>query len=442
MNIAANSMSWTDTHCHLEDGRYRPVEESGGASRDHDLGGTEGVLKRARDAGVGTFITVGCDRESSLAAIDCAGTHDDVWATVGLHPHEAEHGVATLDGLFDRPRVIAVGEAGLDYFYEHSPREAQREAFAAQIQIAHDRKLPLVIHTRDAWEETFDILRAERPPAGIIFHCFTGGVDEAKRCLDLGSFLSFSGIVTFKNATDVAAAARMCPDERILVETDSPYLAPVPHRGRTNQPAHVADVGRFVADLRHTATRDFADLTSANARIAFPRSVHNLESAMLSFAERRRLVLAIAVTAIAIVVAMASGDGDGASSSTVDTVPTSTTFDDDAPADPAFLPETESSGAPQIITVNVPAPPSGTVITGTASYIRWPQTMGLKPCATPHALIGAVITVTNLNNGRQIKCNNVSIEALRDDSVILIHTDVFLDLADLVDAPIPVEINF
>jgi hypothetical protein len=163
---------------------------------------------------------------------------------------------------------------------------------------------------------------------------------------------------------------------------------------------------------------------------------------MLSFAERRRLVLAIAITLIAVVAAMASGGNADTANETTATVLPTTTIDDTAPANPAFLPATESSSAPQIITVNVPAPPTGTVITGDASYIRWPQTMGLKPCATPHALIGAVITVTNLNNGRQVKCNNVSIEALRDGSVILIHTDVFLDLADLVDAPIPVEINF
>ena len=163
-----------------------------------------------------------------------------------------------------------MGEAGLDYYYEHSPREAQRAAFADQIQIAHQRNLPLVIHTRDAWDETFDILRAESVPERVIFHCFTGGPDEARRCLELGAFLSFSGIVTFKNATGVAEAARMCPNDRVLVETDSPYLAPVPHRGRTNQPAHVADVGRFVADLRNSAVDEFAALTSANARIAFP----------------------------------------------------------------------------------------------------------------------------------------------------------------------------
>jgi len=252
------TVTWTDTHCHLEDDRYR------------NLDGTLGVLTRAREAGVETFITVGCDRATSLSAIDCAREHPDVWATVGLHPHEAEHGVQTIEDLFDRPKVVAVGEAGLDYYYDHSARDAQREAFAAQIRIAHERRLPLIIHTRDAWDDTFDILRAEGSPTQTIFHCFTGGPDEARRCLDVGAFLSFSGIVTFKNATDVAEAARICPDDRILVETDSPYLAPVPHRGRTNQPAHVADVGRFVADLRHTAVADFAALTTANSRRAFP----------------------------------------------------------------------------------------------------------------------------------------------------------------------------
>ena len=257
-NVTRTDTHWTDTHCHLEDDRYR------------NLDGTIGVLTRAREAGVGTFITVGCDRATSKSAIECAREHPDVWATVGLHPHEAEHGVSTIEDLFDEPKVVAVGEAGLDYYYDHAARDAQRLAFAAQIRIAHERQLPLVIHTRDAWDDTFDILRAEGTPTHTIFHCFTGGPDEARRCLDVGAFLSFSGIVTFKNATDVAEAARLCPDDRVLVETDSPYLAPVPHRGRTNQPAHVADVGRFVADLRQTPTVEFAALTTANARRAFP----------------------------------------------------------------------------------------------------------------------------------------------------------------------------
>ena len=153
-----------------------------------------------------------------------------------------------------RDRVVAVGEAGLDYYYDHSPRDVQRAAFAAQIQLAHERRLPLVIHTRDAWDDTFDVLAAEGVPERTIFHCFTGGPDEARRCLDIGAFVSFSGIVTFKNATPIQEAARVVPLDRILVETDAPYLAPVPHRGQPNQPAWVP----FVGSIRRRAARDRA----------------------------------------------------------------------------------------------------------------------------------------------------------------------------------------
>ena len=254
---------WTDTHCHLDEDRYR-----GEGSKD--LGGTIGVLENARAAKVSRFITVGCDEESSRAAIDCANRFDDVWASVGLHPHEAVHGVETILQLISSPRVVAIGEAGLDYYYEHSARDEQKIAFAAQIQLAHQYHLPLIIHTRDAWDDTFDILRAEGTPKQTIFHCFTGGPDEARRCLDIGAFLSFSGIVTFKTAQDVAEAATLCPLDRILVETDSPYLAPVPHRGRTNQPANVAVVGTHVADLKHINPVEMARVTTHNACIAFP----------------------------------------------------------------------------------------------------------------------------------------------------------------------------
>jgi TatD DNase family protein len=202
---------WTDTHCHLDEDRYN-------GEGNKNLGGTVGVLENARAAKVSRFITVGCDAESSRAAIDCASRFDDVWASVGLHPHEAVHGVDTIVELITSPRVVAIGEAGLDYYYEHSARDEQKVAFAAQIQLAHQFQLPLIIHTRDAWDDTFDILRAEGTPEQTIFHCFTGGPDEARRCLDIGAFLSFSGIVTFKTAQDVAEAATLCPLDRILVE--------------------------------------------------------------------------------------------------------------------------------------------------------------------------------------------------------------------------------
>lgn len=227
-------------------------------------------MQAAHAAGVTTMITVGCDAETSLAAIAVAERFDNVWATVGLHPHDAVNGVESISTMFDHPKVIAVGECGLDYHYDHSPRDVQRAAFAEQIQLAHSLRLPLIIHTRDAWAETFDILRGEGVPERTIFHCFTGGAAEATDCLDLGGFLSFSGIVTFKSATDVQHAAVICPLERMLVETDSPYLAPLPHRGKPNEPANVALVGAFIATLRGDPVETIARATSVAACLAFP----------------------------------------------------------------------------------------------------------------------------------------------------------------------------
>jgi TatD DNase family protein len=249
-------MTWVDSHCHVHDARIPD--------------GTAGAVASALESGVTTMITVGCDRATSEAAIAAAAAHPGVFATVGLHPHEAASGVESIADLLDTPGIVAVGEAGLDYYYDHAPRAAQREAFAAQIQLAHAHGLPLVIHTRDAWTDTFDILAAEGVPARTIFHCFTGGPDEVRRCLDLEAFVSFSGIVTFKGATEVHAAAALCPFDRLLVETDSPYLAPVPHRGATNRPAWVTHVGRFIAELRGVTTERVEASSAAAAGIAFP----------------------------------------------------------------------------------------------------------------------------------------------------------------------------
>lgn len=246
---------YTDTHCHLYDTRGVPADD---------------VIAAARAAGVTTMIDVGCDAATTASAIAAAEANEGIWATAGLHPHEAVHGVDTILEFLDHPKIVAIGECGLDHYYDHSPRDAQRTAFAAQIQLAHERKLPLVIHTRDAWPDTFDVLRAEGVPERTIFHCFTGGPDEARACLDLGAYLSFSGIVTFKAAADVQAAAVMCPLDRMLAETDSPYLAPAPHRGRTNQPAFVTHVVQRLADLRSETTESVRDATATNARLAFP----------------------------------------------------------------------------------------------------------------------------------------------------------------------------
>ena len=239
--------SWFDNHCHLGD--------------DADE-----VVARARAGGVVGMVTVGCDLADSRAAVATASRHDDVWATAGVHPHEASGGVDGLVDLLAHPEVVAVGEAGLDFHYDHSPRDAQRDAFAAQIGLANAHDLPLVIHTREAWDETFAILDAEGVPARTVFHCFTGGPDEAAEGLARGALLSFSGIVTFRTAEDLRAAAATCPLDRAMVETDSPYLAPVPHRGRPNEPAHVALVGAAVAEAMGRPVDEVAAATTANAR--------------------------------------------------------------------------------------------------------------------------------------------------------------------------------
>ena len=248
-------MRFTDNHCHLYDARL-----PGGATQ---------AVDEARAVGVHRMIAVGCDADTSAAAIDIAGQFDGVWATVGLHPHEARYGVGTITGLLDSPKVVAIGECGLDYFYDHSPRDVQRQAFADQIQLAHERRLPLVIHTRDAWADTFDVLDAEGVPDTTIFHCFTGGADEARLGLDLGAYLSFSGIITFKTADAVRDAARLCPLDRMLVETDAPYLAPVPHRGRPNHPAFVPFVAAGLAEAVGLSLEQVADATDRNAAVAF-----------------------------------------------------------------------------------------------------------------------------------------------------------------------------
>jgi TatD DNase family protein len=231
--------------------------------------GTDGAVAAAAEAGVTTLISVGCDRPTSLAAIAAAAAHQGVYATVGLHPHDAVNGVDTIVDLVDTDGIVAVGECGLDYYYDHSPRETQQRVFAEQIALANDRDLPLVIHTRDAWDDTFAVLAEVGVPGRTIFHCFTGGPNEAGRALEIGALLSFSGIVTFKGAPEVQLAATLCPLDRMLVETDSPYLAPVPHRGKPNRPAWVPHVGQHIADLRDIAVDEVAAATTANARTAF-----------------------------------------------------------------------------------------------------------------------------------------------------------------------------
>lgn len=246
-------MRWVDSHCHLQSISGDPGE----------------ALRRARDAGVEWVVCVGTDLETSRQAIELARSYpEQVRATVGLHPHEAARLGDEWDALVElvgADQVVAVGECGFDLYYEHSPRAAQEDAFRAQIRLAHDRDLTLVIHSRDAWDDTFRVLREERPPARTVFHCFTGGTDEARTALVLGASLSFSGIVSFPGAADVRAAAAVTPADRLLVETDAPFLAPVPHRGRENEPALVAAVGAALAAARDEPVERVAAATGAIA---------------------------------------------------------------------------------------------------------------------------------------------------------------------------------
>ena len=242
---------WIDQHCHLDD-----------ETADDEVA-------EARRAGVDQIVDIGTDLDTSGAAIARAARLDGVWATVGLHPHDARHGLVGLEPLLGAPGVVAVGECGLDYHYDHSPRAVQRDVFATQIDWAHRRRLPLVIHSRSAWDDTFAVLDEAGVPERTVFHCFTGGPEEARRALDRGAHLSFSGIVTFPKAPEVHEAAVLCPDDRLLVETDSPFLAPVPHRGRRNHPAWVVHVGERLAELRGVTVAAIAETTTANARVLY-----------------------------------------------------------------------------------------------------------------------------------------------------------------------------
>jgi len=245
---------WTDSHCHI-------ASEADAAEQ----------IAAARAAGVDRLVTVGTDAAHSAAAVAVARAYPGVWATVGLHPHDATEGIAGIVAVLDDagPEVVAVGECGLDYHYDHSPRAEQRDVFAAQIRLAHQRDLALVIHTRSAWDDTLAILEAEGVPARTVLHCFSGGPAEAERCLALGAYLSFSGIVTFPSASEVRAAAVRCPLERLLVETDAPWLAPVPHRGRPNRPALVPVVGAALAAAKGVAPAVVAAASTANATTVF-----------------------------------------------------------------------------------------------------------------------------------------------------------------------------
>ena len=245
-----------DTHCHLD-----------------MLEDLDAVLERMRAAGVERAVTIGVDRASSEWAARAATDHPELWATVGLHPHDAKDRTDDLMGrleeLASQPRVVAVGEAGLDYHYDSSPRDTQRAVFVEQIQMALRARTALVIHTRDAWEDTFAILEREGVPERTVFHCWSGDATHARRAVEMGAILSFSGTLTFKNAEDLRAAAQITPIENIVVETDAPFLTPHPHRGKRNEPAYVRHVADAIAALKGVPVDQADRALSANASRLF-----------------------------------------------------------------------------------------------------------------------------------------------------------------------------
>ena len=254
-----------DSHCHLE---YKGLVED-----------QAGVLDRARQAGVGGFLSISTRQREWGQVIATAEREADVWASVGIHPHEADGhadlGEAALLEASAHPRVIAIGETGLDYYYDHSDRATQQALFRRHIAVSRVTGLPIIIHTRDAEDDTAAILRDEMEQGAFpaLIHCFTASADFARIVLDLGLTISLSGIVTFKNANDLQAIASEVPEDRLLVETDAPFLAPVPNRGKVCEPAFVADTARFVAELRGVTPAALAETTTANFRRLFSKAV-------------------------------------------------------------------------------------------------------------------------------------------------------------------------
>jgi TatD DNase family protein len=245
-----------DSHCHLE--YERLVDDQ------------PGVLARARAAGVGGMLNISTRRSEWERVVATAEREPDVWASVGIHPHEADaHADLGREALLEaaaHPRVIGIGESGLDYYYDKSDRAVQRDLFRMHVGVARETGLPIIIHTRDAEDDTANILAEEMGKGAFpaLIHCFTASAEFARTVLDLGLSISLSGIVTFKNARELQEIARELPANRLLVETDSPFLAPIPHRGRPCEPAFVRDTAAFVAALRGVSVEELAETTTDN----------------------------------------------------------------------------------------------------------------------------------------------------------------------------------
>ena len=252
-----------DSHTHVSDGRF-----------DEDRAE---VLARAREAGVGGFVDIGCwpERERRMASVRLAEEHGDVWSVVGVHPHDVgaiddDHLAHVRELVSGHPRVVGVGETGLDFHYDHSPRQAQTEWFGRFLELAGELDAPCVVHSRSADDETVQVMR-DHGAADLqgVIHCFTGGPGLADAALELGWHIGITGIVTFKRAENVADAVRRCPLDRLLVETDAPYLAPIPYRGKRNEPSYLPRTVERIAELKGVTPEEVAQATTANAQRLF-----------------------------------------------------------------------------------------------------------------------------------------------------------------------------
>ena len=250
-----------DSHCHLN---YKGLVEN-----------LDVVLEAARDQNVRKFLAINTRISEFDQVHSIARAHDDVFCTAGIHPHEAENEAADLKKLVSlsaHEKVVGIGETGLDYYYQRAPKAPQKANFRTHIEAAAETGLPLIVHSRDAEADTYRLLNERAGDITGVMHCFTASVELAKKALDLGFYVSFSGIITFRNAEGVREAAKIVPDDRILVETDAPYLAPVPHRGKPCQPAYVADTLKFLAELRGTPKDRMAAITTKNFFDLFPKA--------------------------------------------------------------------------------------------------------------------------------------------------------------------------
>ena len=264
-------MDLIDSHAHIDFPQFAEDREA--------------MLERAREAGVNTLLAIGTGPgpEKLDAALPYAESYDWIYSSVGIHPHEAKQATPghfeQLAKLAQHPKVIAWGEIGLDYFYDHSPRDVQARVFGAQMELAHAARLPVIIHCRDAWDDCLDMLAEHWKPTGLggILHCFTGALDHARRGLDMGFLISFAGNSTYPKAQNIRDVAKELPLENILIETDAPFLAPQPYRGKRNEPAYVSEVAKTLANVRNLPPEEIAATTASNFRrffgIASPRAV-------------------------------------------------------------------------------------------------------------------------------------------------------------------------